>query len=81
MAPDSNKVVPVFGSWIAARDGDQRQGARNKQEVAGKAKGRDSNGRLAVHVQGRGLLRLMLSQGCFLKIVERDPADLVGLGP
>ena len=34
MAPDSNKVMPVFGSWIAAHDGDQRHAARNKQEVA-----------------------------------------------
>ena len=79
MAPDSNKVMPVFGSWIAAHDVDQRHAARNKQEVAEKAKGRDSNDRLTAHVQGRRPLGLMPSKGCFLRSSGKlGPAGLVG---
>ncbi len=38
MAPDSNNVMPVFGSWIAAHDSDQRHAAMKNQEIAGKAR-------------------------------------------
>ena len=38
MAPDSNKVVPFFRSWIAAHNGYQQRAAARKQEVTGKAK-------------------------------------------
>lgn len=39
MAPDSDKAMPVFGSWMAAHNGYQQLAAGNKHGMTGKAKG------------------------------------------
>ena len=78
MAPDSNKVMPVFGSWIAAHDGEQRYAAMKKQEIAGNA--RELRSKIAgwlLTYTGKTPVRIDAFERLLLEIFEHDPAGFV----